>query len=164
MIAFLLPGFVFLLGIQGYSKTVTAWFQVSVDTAPTVGGFLYATLASMAVGLILSAVRWAVIDTIYHRTGIPPPRWNFGKLPLVLDAFESLADAHYHFYQFYSNMLMALVLVYPARLLEMQRVPWPLKLEDFFFIALCFVLILGSRDAMWKYYRRTEEVLSAGNH
>ncbi len=100
-----------------------------------------------------------IVDTIYHHTGIPPPRWNLTKLPEVLDAFESLVEAHYHFYQFYANMLVALIVVYLVKLFAEQRLVWQLFPEDIVMVILTVILILGSRDALWKYYRRTESVL-----
>ncbi len=159
LIAFLLPGFVLLWGTQSFSPTIRTWLAPSGSTFPTVGSFLYATLASTAAGLILSAVRWVIVDTIYHHTGIPPPRWNLTKLPEVLDAFESLVEAHYHFYQFYANMLVALIVVYLVKLFAEQRLVWQLFPEDIVMVILTVILILGSRDALWKYYRRTESVL-----
>jgi hypothetical protein len=159
LIAFLLPGFVFLWGTQPLSATITEWLTVPGIAQPTVGGFLFATLASTAVGLILSAVRWAVIDTVYHQTGISPPAWNFQNLPRTLEAFESFVDAHYRFYQFYSNMLIAVFFVYIAGLVHDGRWPWHVTAWDAMYLVLFPVLVLGSRDALRKYYRRTEALL-----
>lgn len=160
LIAFLLPGFVVLWGLQAYSPTLTQWLSPLGSTLPTIGGFLFATLASTAAGLIVSAIRWVIIDTLYHHTGIPPPQWNLHRLPQVLDTFESFVEAHYHFYQFYANMLMALLVVYVVQLVATERIPWPLVASDYVLLSICLILILGSRDSLQKYYRRTEAVLN----
>lgn len=108
LIAYLLPGFVALWGASYFSETVHAWLAVSPEAAPTVGGFLYVTLGSTAAGLVVSAMRWAIIDRLYHRTGIREPRWDFTRLSANFEAFEGLVQNHYRYYQFYSNLLVAL--------------------------------------------------------
>ena len=80
LIAFPLPGFVVLWGAGYFSETVRVWLSTSGDSAPTVGGFMYVTLASVAAGVTVSTVRWAIIDTIHRWTGLPPPTWDFSRL------------------------------------------------------------------------------------
>src|SRR5688500_13556261 len=92
-------------------------------TAPSVGGFLYVTLASTAAGLLVSAVRWSVVDRLYHRTGISEPHWEFAQLSDRLPAFLAVVDNHYRYYQFYANMLVALTFTYIARLIALRH--WP---------------------------------------
>ena len=65
VIAYLLPGFVALLGVSFFSEPVQTWFSVSPVALPTVGGFLYVTLGSLSAGVIVSTVRWATVDTIH---------------------------------------------------------------------------------------------------
>ncbi len=57
LIAYVLPGFVTLWGISHFSPTVESWIASSQHGAPTVGGFLYVTLASLAAGLTVSEAR-----------------------------------------------------------------------------------------------------------
>jgi hypothetical protein len=68
IIAFWLPGFLFLWGLSYSWPLVATWLAKSNDTnAPTIGGFLYATLASLAVGLLINAVRWALVqEVLFH--------------------------------------------------------------------------------------------------
>ena len=70
IIAFLLPGFVALLGVSFFSPAVASWITVPRQDAPAVAGFMYVTLASLAAGVTVSAVRWAIIDHLHHATGI----------------------------------------------------------------------------------------------
>src|SRR5690349_20986113 len=88
LIAFLLPGFVALWGVGYVSEVVRFWFGDSPDNAPSVGGFLYVTLASIVAGLTVSTVRWIVIDTFHHLTGIAPPAWDFSRLQESVAAFD----------------------------------------------------------------------------
>jgi hypothetical protein len=159
IVAYIVPGFVVLWGLSYHSETVRQWLTVTADQAPTVGDLLYATLASVAAGVIVSAVRWAVIDTLHHHTGIPPPRWNFAMLPERLEAFRMLVEDHYRYFQFYSNSLVALAFLYVARRTVVGALAnqWGV---DAGFITVGIVLFIGSRDALRRYYRRAEQLFA----
>jgi len=159
LIAYLIPGFVTLWGVRPLVKTVDTWLATTPESAPTVGGFLYVTLASFAAGLIVSAVRWAVIDHLYHATGIPQPAWDFRKFPANLEAFQSHVDDHYRYYQFYANALVALVFAYSTAFLTAGRLPGGAGWKDLAFLLIVVVLVFGSRDALKKYYSRTAALL-----
>ena len=104
IIAYLLPGFVTLWGVSYFSPMVAAWIVASHQDAPTVAGFMYVTLASLAAGVTVSAVRWAIIDHLHHATGIVPPAWKFANLEGKLQGYLTLIENHYRYYQFYANM------------------------------------------------------------
>ena len=118
VIAYVLPGFVGLWGISYFSPTVDLWLRTPQLGTPNIAGFCYATLASLAVGLTVSAVRWAIIDTIHHATGIAPPPWRFARFDDKLQGFMVLVESHYRFYQFYANTFVAAAFCYRARLLS----------------------------------------------
>ena len=80
IVAYMLPGFVALWGMGHLSPTVDAWISTSEAGGPSVGGFLYVTLGSLALGMTTSAIRWMVIDTIHHLTGVRRPACDFGNL------------------------------------------------------------------------------------
>jgi len=63
---------------------------------------------SLNDGLTVSTVRWMLIDTLHHLTGVPRPRWDFSLLQRHIDAYEALTENQYRYYQFYANMLTAL--------------------------------------------------------
>ena len=102
VIAYLLPGFVALWGVSYSSPTVDSWITASQKDAPTVAGFMYVTLASLAAGVTVSAVRWAFIDQLHHATGIVPPAWKFANLEGKLQGYLTLIENHYRYYQFYA--------------------------------------------------------------
>ena len=66
------------------------WIAGESGSGQTVGGFLYVTLASAAAGLMTSTVRWALIDTIHHWTGLKEPSWDFSRLQEHVAAFKLL--------------------------------------------------------------------------
>jgi len=159
-IAYVLPGFTALWGLSYVSEPVRAWLGTGTANAPTVGGFLYVTLASVAAGMITSTLRWLLIDTLHHWTGIRLPRWDFSRLQENVTAFDVLIEIHYRHYQFHANMLVALAFAYAARRLSLGLwSPW-IGWLDGGFILLVVVLFLGSRDTLAKYYARTARLLS----
>ncbi len=159
VIAFILPGFVCLWGASCWSSTVAGWLTVVPTANATVGGFLYASLGSLTAGLTASAVRWAVVDTAHHRTGVQPPEWDFAKLQEKLEAFDALVENHYRYYQFYANMLVAVAFASGCDLFSGKR---EFLLSAWSITGLIFieaVFLAGSRDALRKYYARAERLL-----
>jgi hypothetical protein len=160
LIAFILPGFVALWGIRPLVPGLDAWFAASPDSAPTVGGFLFITLASVAAGMLASTVRWLLLDSLHHATGIPQPKWDFRHFPASLAAVDSLVQDHYRYYQHYGNTLVALIFVETVRLAGggHTQPPWG-AWTHLAIVLACVVLYLGSRDALRKYYERTSAIL-----
>jgi hypothetical protein len=160
LVAYLVPGFVILWGLGYHSVTVRAWLAVMPQNAPTVGDLFYATIASVACGMIANVFRWAIIDTIHHRTGIRMPNWDFSLLKDRLAAYEFLVELHFRYHQFFGNVLIALVFTYIA-----YRSPFTDWMKhwgpmDLGFVVVCVVLFLGSRNALANYYRRAGELLT----
>lgn len=160
LIAYILPGVVTLAGLSRYSEIVRSWFVTAPAQSPTVGGFLFLTLASVAVGMTVSAIRWLVLDTLHHATGIQQPHWDFSVLQDNYAAFDGAVENHYRYYQCYSNMQVAI-----AAAVLMQ---WPVWLAlfpnqrqaSFALLVILSLFFLASRDALAKYYARTSALLS----
>lgn len=158
LIAFVLPGLVLLWGMAPYSTTISGWLGQTTSDNATVGGFLYITLASVGVGQLVSTLRWLLIDSLHHRTGIHKPDWSFSQLSSrnTVAAFDRLIEDHYRFYQFHANGLVSLTL---AMILRWQALEF--RFGDCVFLLLCDALLfVGARDNLSKYYRRVENVLS----
>jgi hypothetical protein len=124
IIAYILPGFVALWGVSYSSATVESWIGASQPGSPTVAGFCYVTLASLAAGLTVSALRWALVDSLHHATGLVPPAWKFAKLDDRLQGFLTLVEGHYRYYQFYANMFIAAAFTFAARLIAEGGAFW----------------------------------------
>lgn len=159
VIAFVLPGFAALWGLSRVSSDVSFWLSGSGSGAgdPTVGGFCYVSLASLAAGMTVSAVRWLLVDTFLSCTGVRRPRWDDSMLVEKLEAFEALVENHYRYYQFYANTFVALAFSYAV-----WRLPSTahfLALHDVGVLFLLGVFLAGSRDALRKYYCRSAALL-----
>jgi uncharacterized membrane protein YgcG len=163
LIAYLLPGSVALWGASYHVVVVRDWLTTAPAEGPSIGGFLHATLASTALGLVISAVRWALIDRLLARAGVRQPAWDFELFAERLAAYEWLVANHYRYYQFYANMLVALACAYVARLAaigDFGRREGPVAAG---FLLVEVVLLLGARDALRKYYARTRALLARRN-
>ena len=160
LIAFVVPGFTTILGMSYLSPTISQWIGSSTDQAPTVGGFLYVTIGSVAAGMTVSAARWIIIDSVHAWTGVSQPRWRISKLAKAVSAYNLLIEIHYRHYQFHSNMCIALVFVYVARKSSLGLWGEPIGLLDAGFFVLLLLFFVTSRDNLRKYYGRVEQLLS----
>lgn len=158
MIAYLLPGFVALWGISYQSPAVRMWLTGNPPGySVTIGGFLYTTMAAVIAGLFCSTVRWLLIDTLHHHTGIARPDWDFGELQKKLAAYQLMEENHYRYYQFYANVNVAITIGYFSWRFAASRgvFIW----ADLLFIATVLLFHLGSRDTLQKYYSRVAYLL-----
>lgn len=163
VVAYLIPGFVVLWGASYLSPSLRTWLAMPPGNLPTVGGLLYVTIASLAAGMTVSAVRWAVFDALHHCTGVVPPRWDFAGLPERLEAYQALIEIHYRYYQLHAHLLLALAFAYGARFFATPWRAYRAGWVDVGFIIVSVVLFFASRDGLRKYYRRAGELLSNSN-
>lgn len=163
LIAYVLPGFVALWGLSYLSPTVEGWLGIASPEGPTVGGFLYVTIGSVGAGLLSSTVRWMVIDTLHHHTGLRKPEWDFAKFANRVEAFSRLVADHYAYYKFYGNSLIALLFAWVCRRLSLGFFQETLSWLDLGFVALIVILFIGSRDTIGKYYDRSSKLLAPAN-
>lgn len=155
LIAYVLPGFILLWGMEPFSSTIQFWFGQSNTQTSSLGGFLYVTVASVGVGQFTSTIRWMVIDAIHHRTGIRPPVWNFSKLTKNVAAFDQLIEIHYRYYQWHANTFVALNFA-----VLLRAMVYGISATQFgILMAVDAVLFVGSRDTLRKYYHRVNELL-----
>jgi hypothetical protein len=156
LIAYIVPGFIALSGLSPYSKAIKAWLGAGA-AGPTAGGFLFATVGSVAAGLLASTVRWLVLDRVHAWMGLSAPELDFSRLQANIDAFQAVVEYHYRYYQAYGNAMVSLLVV------AICRWPYPgvgivrgLILEAAL-LSLCF---FASRDALSKYYDRLAALYS----
>lgn len=159
LIAYLVPGATVLLGASQFLPILRAWFAATPADAPTIGGFLYLTVASLGVGMTVSAIRWATVDQLHAWTGLPMPRRDFSKLGRNVEAFSLLIRIHYEHYQFYSNMCVGMAIAYVCYRVQLEGL-LPLGWLDFGFAALESIFFATSRDTLRRYCDRTEQLLA----
>jgi len=158
IVAFLIPGFIGLAGVAPLIPIVGEWLRPVNLGSFGIGPTIYALIAAIAVGMILSCVRWLVVDHLHQWSGIATPTWDFRQLENRLEALDYLSDNHYRYYQFYANTLVAVLWAYPVNRL-LHTSPLLGFGTDFGVALLCIVLFLGSRDALSKYRIRADQLI-----
>lgn len=151
LIAYVLPGFTALQGLPVLGVS-GGWGLAASGPGASLSQFLSGTVEATAVGLTVSTVRWLVVDTVHHWTGVRPPRWDFGELEGAVEAFQLLVQFHYRYYKFYANMVIALAWDYAAG-------GYALGWRSLVYWGLAGLFFLASRDALRRYYVRTGELL-----
>ncbi|QDT37674.1 hypothetical protein [Stratiformator vulcanicus] len=159
LIAYLLPGFIVLWAVQPLSDVVRAWVAGTGQEVLSFGGFMYGTIASVGLGMLVSTVRWMLVDSIHHATGVRRPNWDFSKLQSQIAAFERIVEDQYRYYQFYANSLVAVIAAYLIRRLEDIESEFEVSIVDGLALGLALILFLGSRDTLKKYYARVDGLL-----
>lgn len=160
LIAYLLPGVLVVVALADHSTAVRSWLGASPADSPTVGGFLFLTVAAVMAGMTVSAIRWIVLDFIHHRTGLRPPVWDFSVLQANLTAFEGAVENHYRHYQFYGNMLIALLLMVAIDPRILLRFGFSAATSAIGFLLVLILFFTTSRDTLRKYYARASVILS----
>ncbi len=162
LIAYILPGLVALWGGSQLIPSLSSWILPTTAEAPTVGGFLYTTVAAIGAGLTASTVRWLVIDPLHHATGIARPQFDFSRFAERVEAYHVLNENHYRYYQFYANTLMAGLFAYFTWRCRRSLVDEPLGWPEFACALLAAVFFAASRDTLRRFYARLSSVLGEG--
>ena len=145
------------MGLLDHSPTLRLWIGQAGRDAPSLGGFLLITVASILIGMTVSVARWATIDTTHRYTGLRQSKLDFSKLQNREQGFEMMIDIHYRYYQFYSNSIIAIPLFLVGR--------WTANgfsmLELLGGTAISILFLAGSRDTLRKYNERVNLLFSA---
>jgi hypothetical protein len=159
LVAYLVPGATVLFGLSRLSPQLHVWFAATPPDSPTIGGFLYVTVASLAAGMSVNAVRWAIVDHIHAWTGLPMPKLDFSKLGPNVEAYTLLIEIHYHHYQHFANMFVATAIAYSCYRISLGGIT-PIGRLDAGFLVLEAIFFATSRDTLRKYYQRGQQLLA----
>jgi hypothetical protein len=107
----------------------------------------------------MSTIRWLILDSLHHATGIRAPDWDFSRLADRVEGFSLLVEIHYRFYQFYGNTIVAITFAYTAWMLNRDFARLPAGWPELAFVMLLALFFLGSRDTLRKYYARLNALL-----
>jgi hypothetical protein len=167
LIAFLLPGFILLWSLSFSWPEIGFWFKSTDSDSPTVGNFLYATLASLAIGLLISAIRWFFVDHLLSfcggqvnaLSGLRRPDLDLSSLSNkdVLAAYNGAVENHYRYYQYYSNTLVAEIIGFGSYAYARSALFSRLSILVGF---ISLILLFASGDSLSKYYRAASQILN----
>ena len=156
LIAYVIPGYLFLLGASLKNEWISQLLGQTQDSAPTIGGVILLTVVAVSIGLVSSTIRWLVIDSFHHRFGLSNDGWKFAQLKSSVDGFQFLVESHYRYYQFYGNSVISLPFAMMMRW-HSTGFSW----TEFLGALLLWLLFFSAtRDSIHKYYQRSAELLS----
>lgn len=158
LIAYVLPGFVVVSGAAVIFPQIRVLLMPTLGLADGVESTAFVALATLLAGMAVSSLRWLLIDTLHHRTGLPRPVWDDAQLPEKLPAFSAIVEDHYRYYQCNSNLAVAVACVYVAwRIQQPPFAPW----ADAAFLLIECLFLATSRDNLRKYYARASRLLGS---
>ena len=107
--------------------------------------------------MIISAIRWIIVDLIMHfTTTLPEINFSSFNNKDTFAAFQGVVENHYRYYQYYSNTLIAIILSFslyiaygPVR---------PSLVVSLVLLAITIVLLFASRDSLLKYHNRAAAI------
>lgn len=166
LLAFVAPGFVAFVAMAYHLPTAAAWLEAAQKSQQSIGVFFFAALASVALGVIVGGLRGIIADPFFcsgclgAADSIALPKAGFAKLrdKDVLAAFQAAIENYYRYYQFYSNMAVALLLLAISRLIAASPPPWP-KWWPVVLLLLVIVLGISAYGSLRRYAAAATEIL-----
>lgn len=157
-IAFLLPGLVGLYALSFFDPRILDWFGLASKQEASVGGFLFVVVSSVGTGVFISGLRWLTMDWMF---GTPPAVESKARTrdPQTEHIYQDIRIQHYQFYQFYSNMLCALVLTYAAWFATTKPQWSDAGIRLAILVGGVVVLFLSARNAVQHYDRKVLSLL-----
>ena len=168
VIAFLVPGMIGLYAASLHVPIFQSWFEAAAGARTTVGGFLFIVIASSGTGVFLSGVRWYVLEWLIKRgvsTKHDTSKRGETQTELV---YQNMRQQHYDFYLFYSNTLVALVVLWASWLPSQLPIltAWPFSwatakpiVVTMLGVAAGWVLYASAKDAYKRYQKKRTAVL-----
>ena len=109
----------------------------------------------------MRAVRWAVVDLpIQWALGLSSNSLDFSKLrdKDTYAAFQGVVEAHYRYYQFYSNSLVSILTSFVVHILLGEGLPS--RVSCILVLSLCVLLLFAAVDCFRKYNARAKAILT----
>lgn len=152
VIAYLIPGFLATYAVAPHVSTVDALLG-GPKRVPDSASVVPLVLIAAGIGIIINAISAIVIRWLIEKTRVKrPPDMVERKLTIEeMHKYDQLVETTFRFHQFYSNTLVAVVLLAPIWLV------WPLQpnillLRNASLLVVVVVLFLKARDSLRNFY------------
>lgn len=157
LIAYVIPGFSLLYGTSYLVPELQVWFSLDALNAMSGASLVLLAVTAIGAGLVAHTIRWCLLDSLHHWTGLRPQQWDFSKFAANLGAYDKLTENHYRYYQFYGGMVVTLAWSLIARSYALQVT---VDANNLALVVLMILMAWGSRDTLSRYYSRLNAVLS----
>lgn len=161
IIAYIIPGLTFLWGLSLANEKLKSVFSTVMTIQSNAGLFLLIILASIAVSLLISPLRYLIFER-YLCKSKKIDRSHYAFLDENnYSSFHALIDYHYRYHQFWGGMLIAMVVPCAALVISNYNdLPWWAIIA----IVTCFLLlewmtIYAAKVAFESYVDKTNQVL-----
>ena len=158
IIAFVVPG---MIGLYAASFPVPAlrdWFGIASSQPPTVGGFLFVNVAAAGAGVLLSGVRWLVLERWWWGEEDPGGGVSLAERRRSELVYQNLVAQFYDFYLFYGNTLVALIVLYATWALT-GELHWGLAWGGGALAIAILVLERSARNSFERFHARRANLL-----
>jgi hypothetical protein len=174
LVAFLLPGVVALFSLSFWYESAADAFHTFLTDASNVGLFFFLLLGALALGLVVSAVRWFVYEVLLTRL----PRFNESK-PTEAEwqrmaeqdrfvAFRAAVDETYRYHQFFGGLTLTAPALFAGWVISLGSGYITRGVLIAGFVALELLLAVAALIAFRSYLRYSKAILreskSEGDH
>ncbi len=162
VIAFLLPGMVGLFAVSFWFPALSNLFITFSKIESNLGLFFMVILASVAVGLELTVIRWGLFEILLCRK-FRLRAEDFANLNSEknLESFRACVDEHYRYHQFWGEMSVNIPILYAGWIRSLSE-----NTEEHmkFICILLFLLlecltIIAARQSYINYIMRARKIL-----
>jgi hypothetical protein len=168
IIAYLLPGLVGLFSLSLWSYTVRRALEVFLTAQANFNLLLLVILAALAIGLLVTALRWLLLERLFSRANQLTPS-EFASLGSgeKFVAFVAAVDAHYRYHQFFGGMAIVIPVFYCGWLKNIILSENNVNAVNVFKVVLLTLLLLGlewtmilaAKDTYHKFVNRARNIL-----
>jgi hypothetical protein len=108
-ISYVIPGLLALFGLSYQVAELRAWFGFVAAHETNIAGFLFVLVASVGVGVMLSAIRAILLEKI---TSLARPKTgDMSGRAQVETTYRALISDHYCYYKAYGNGAVAILIL-----------------------------------------------------
>lgn len=151
VIAYLIPGFLATYAVAPRVNTVDALLG-GPGRVPNSASVVPLVLIAVGVGIIINAISAVVIRPLIHLSGVRAEAGSFSTrlTDEEIRRYDHLVEITFRYHQFYSNMLIAVVLLAPIWLRSpvLENI-----LRNGSFLVVVVVLSVTARSSLRHFYR-----------
>lgn len=159
VIAYLIPGFIGAYALSRISAFLNKLMGLAFDNAFKIEGVVVLLFMSMAIGLIISAIRLVILDKWIDKNIGQAFHFNYSKLldKDVRAAYDDLIQNSWRFAQFYGNMAVATLILFCFNIpIYISRI-WDYWLLTIAFFIAIIILFLAYQSE----FKKTANVTKA---